>query len=158
MAKPASSFPEIVYINIILSYVSASTVTVLWIIWTCDCCFFHWFPRGKSAACKKYQIKLLKKVWCILLVLRTWFNSFAIQFEAHQDNLNINVWKRTEAGAMKMESSGTGATLKKTKSSRVGAVSLLRRLRRPGNKCTVCRILGVRYELWKFGVHLIKIS
>jgi len=32
-----------------------------------------------------YQIKLLKKVWYILLVLCTWFNSFFIQLEAHQD-------------------------------------------------------------------------
>jgi len=70
---------------------------------------------------KNYQIKLLKKVWYILMVLCTWFNSFSIQREAHEDNWNINVWKRTEAGAgvwaMKKESSGAGATLMKTKSS-----------------------------------------
>ena len=35
---------------------------------------------------KTYQIKLLKKVWCILLVLSTWFNSFSIQLEARQVN------------------------------------------------------------------------
>ena len=35
---------------------------------------------------KNYQIKLLKKVWCILSVLCTWFNSFSIQVEAHQVN------------------------------------------------------------------------
>jgi len=28
-AKPATAFPEVVYITVILSYVSASTVTVL---------------------------------------------------------------------------------------------------------------------------------
>jgi len=32
---------------------------------------------------KNYQIKLLKKVWYILLVLCT---SFSIQLEAYQDN------------------------------------------------------------------------
>jgi len=35
---------------------------------------------------KDYQIKLLKKAWYILLVLCTWFNSFSIQREGHQDN------------------------------------------------------------------------
>jgi len=32
MAKPATAFPEIVYIIVILSYASVSTVTVLWIV------------------------------------------------------------------------------------------------------------------------------
>jgi len=33
---------------------------------------------------ENYQIKLLKKIWCILLVLCTLFNSFSIQLKAHQ--------------------------------------------------------------------------
>jgi len=40
---------------------------------------------------KNYLSKLLKKVWFILLVLCTSFNSFSIQLEAHQDNQNNNV-------------------------------------------------------------------
>jgi len=35
---------------------------------------------------ENYQIKLLEKIWCILLVLCTLFNSFSIQLEAHQVN------------------------------------------------------------------------
>ena len=47
-AKPATAFPEIVYITVIVSYVSASNCS------TCDwLLFFRWFPHGKSAACKK---------------------------------------------------------------------------------------------------------
>jgi len=34
---------------------------------------------------KIYQMKLLKSIWCILLVLRTCFNSFSIQLEEHQE-------------------------------------------------------------------------
>jgi len=52
-----------------------------------------------SLLVKNYPIRLLNKVWYILLVLCTWFSSFSIQLEAHQDNWNINVWKWTEAGA-----------------------------------------------------------
>ena len=48
---------------------------------------------------KNYPIRLLKKFWHILLVLCTWYISCSIQLEAHEDNWNINVWKRTEAGA-----------------------------------------------------------
>jgi len=50
-AKPATAFPEIFYITIILSYVSASNYSLnrlnLWLL------FFHWFPHGKSAAYNK---------------------------------------------------------------------------------------------------------
>jgi len=28
-------------------------VTALWIVWTCDFCFFLWFSHGKNADCKK---------------------------------------------------------------------------------------------------------
>ena len=35
---------------------------------------------------ENYQIKLLKKISCILLVLCTLFNSFSIQLEAHPVN------------------------------------------------------------------------
>ena len=85
MEKPATAFPEIVYITVILRYVSASNCSLnrlnLWLL------FFHWFSHGKSAACKKNcQIKLVKKIWYILLIMRTWFTSFSIQLEAHQDN------------------------------------------------------------------------
>ena len=48
---------------------------------------------------RDYKIKLINNIWYILLVLCTWFNSFSIQLEAHLDNQNINVLKRTEAGA-----------------------------------------------------------
>jgi len=40
----------------------------------------------KALLAKNYQIKLLKKVWYILLVLCTWLYSFSIHLEAHQDN------------------------------------------------------------------------
>jgi len=49
-AKPAICFTEIVYITVVLSYVSASDCSLnrlnLWL-------FFRWFPHGNSAACKK---------------------------------------------------------------------------------------------------------
>jgi len=48
---------------------------------------------------------------------------------------NINVWKRTEAGAgpgaMKKESSGARATLKKTKTSGSGAGAIFMKTRIP---------------------------
>jgi len=49
--KPATAFPEIIYITVILSYVSASNCSLnrtnLWLL------FFRWFPHGNSAAGKK---------------------------------------------------------------------------------------------------------
>jgi len=88
---------------------------------------------------KNYLIRLLKKVWHILLVLCTWYISCSIQLEAHEDNWNINEWKRTEATAgvwaKKKESSGAGTTLMKTKSSRAGAVFMKRRA--PGRSCDI---------------------
>ena len=68
-----------------LSWVTFLPVTVLWIVWICDY-FFADFLMVTALLVKNYQIKLLKKVWCILLVLCTWFNSFSIQLEAHQAN------------------------------------------------------------------------
>jgi len=52
MAKPVTAFPEIVYITVTLSYVSASK-------WSLNCLnvwllVFGWFPHGKSAACWKH--------------------------------------------------------------------------------------------------------
>jgi len=83
-AKPATACPEIAYITVILSWVSARNCSLIRLnLWL----FFRWFPHGSSAVCKKNsQIRLLKKVWCILPVLCTWLNSFSIQLEAHQDN------------------------------------------------------------------------
>ena len=63
--KPATAFPEIVYITVILS--TFLLVTVLWIVWTCDCCFFADFLMVKALLVKNYQIKLLKEVWNILV-------------------------------------------------------------------------------------------
>ena len=83
-AKPAIAFPEIAYITVILSYVSASDCSLKPL--NCDCCFCADLFMVTALLVKHYQIKLLKKVWCILLVLCTWFNSFSIQLEAHQVN------------------------------------------------------------------------
>jgi len=68
--KPVTALPEIVYIIVILKFLYASNCSlnrlILWLL------FFHWFPHGKTAACKKnYQIKLLQRVWHIFLVLCT---------------------------------------------------------------------------------------
>jgi len=82
-----------------LSWLAFLLGTVLWIVWTCDCYFFADFLMAAVLLVKNYHINLLKKVWYILLVLCTSFNSFSIQLETHQDNWNINVRKRTEAGA-----------------------------------------------------------
>jgi len=38
--KPATALPEIVYIIVILIFISAS---ILLIVWTCDCCFSAYF-------------------------------------------------------------------------------------------------------------------
>ena len=69
-----------------LSWVTFLLVTVLWIVWICDCCFLADFLMRRALLVKNYQIKLLNKVWRILLVLCTWFNSFSIQLGAHQVN------------------------------------------------------------------------
>jgi len=50
---------------------------------------------------------------------------------AHQDNQNMNVWKRPEAGAMKKESSGAGAALMKNKSSGARAIFMKKRAPEP---------------------------
>jgi len=42
--KPATAFPEIVYITVI--WVTFLPVAVLWIVWTCDCWFFANFIMG----------------------------------------------------------------------------------------------------------------
>jgi len=68
-----------------LSWDSFLPVTVLWIVWICDY-FFADFLMVAALLVKICQMKLLKKVWCILLVLCTLFNSFSIQLEAHQVN------------------------------------------------------------------------
>jgi len=51
MAKPTTALTEIVYIIVILSYISASNCflnhLILWLL------FFQWFHHGKNAACKK---------------------------------------------------------------------------------------------------------
>jgi len=54
-AKPATAFPEFVYITVILGYVSARVSASncslnrlnMWLL------FFCWFSHGKSADCKK---------------------------------------------------------------------------------------------------------
>jgi len=56
--KPATAFPEIVHIIVIVS--TFPLVTVLWIVWTCDCCFYADFLMVRAMLAKKYQIKLLK--------------------------------------------------------------------------------------------------
>jgi len=98
--KPALPFQKLFILPlswVILNYVSASKSSLnrvnLWLL------FFCWFPHGKRAAWKKLRDETTQKVWYILLVLCTWFYAFSIQVEAHQDNQNINMWKRTEAGA-----------------------------------------------------------
>jgi len=63
-----------------------SILTVLWIVRTCDCSFFADFLMVWALLVKYYQIKLLKKVLYILLVLCTRYNSVSVQCEAHQDN------------------------------------------------------------------------
>jgi len=70
-----------------LSWVTFLLVTVLWIVWTCDGCFFADFFMVRALLVKNYQIKLLKMLWYILLVLCTCFNSVSIQLETQQDIL-----------------------------------------------------------------------
>jgi len=83
--------------------------------------FFTDFLMVTALLVKNNQIKKLKKVRYILLILCAWFTSFSIRHEAHQDNQNINVWSRTEAragsGAMKKESSGAGAMFMKRRAA-----------------------------------------
>jgi len=52
-------------------------ITNLKIVWTCDCYIFADFLMVLLV--KKHQIKLLNKVWYILLVLCASFKSFSIQ-------------------------------------------------------------------------------
>jgi len=50
-AKQTITFPEFVYITLILNYVSASNCSLN--RWSRDCCFYRWFSHGKSGNCKK---------------------------------------------------------------------------------------------------------
>ena len=68
-----------------LYYRCFELVTFIWIVWTCDC-FLVDFLMIRALLVKNYQIKLLKKVWYIPLVLCTCYKSFSIQHGAHQDN------------------------------------------------------------------------
>ena len=123
--KPATAFPEFVYIAVILSYISASNCSLnrlnLWLL------FFRWFPHGKSAACKYIPDKITLKSWAFLLVLYSLLHTSIFHFLFNLRHTkpieNLNVWKRTEveAGAVIKESSGAGATVIKTMSSGAGA-------------------------------------
>ena len=148
-----------VNVTVILTYGPASTITDLWIAWTCDCCSFADFLIARGLLVTKYLTKSLKNFWYILCVSSTWFNSFSVQLEPHEKNSNINVRKRTEAGAgtrtMKKESYGAVATLMKCKNSLqshvhekksfggAGAMSFSRRLRSPGLPC-------FDFRTWRF--------
>jgi len=59
MAKPAIAFPEIVYITVILSYVSASDCSLNRL--NLRLLFLRWFPHGDSAACKTLPDKIAHK-------------------------------------------------------------------------------------------------
>ena len=48
--------------------------------------FFADFLMVRALIVKNYQMKLLKIVSYVLLVLWTWFSAFSIQLEPHQDN------------------------------------------------------------------------
>jgi len=57
-AKPATAFPESVYIIVILSYVYAGNCSLNRV--DCDCCLFADFLMVRALIVKNYQIKLLK--------------------------------------------------------------------------------------------------
>jgi len=73
-----------VYITVMLSYVPASNCSLkrmnLWFL------FVRWFPHGRALLTKKLPDKITYKVWYIIEVWCTWYNSFFIQLEARQDN------------------------------------------------------------------------
>jgi len=104
-------------------------VILLWIVWACDCYFFADFLMVRVLLIKNYQIKLLKKVWYILVVLRSLLHRFHFPFNLRHTTTieNISTWKWTEigtgsgAGAIKKDNAGAGATVMKTNSSGAGA-------------------------------------
>jgi len=108
--KPVTALPEIVYITVILKFLYASNCSlnrlILWLL------FFHWFPHGKTAACKKnYQIKLLQRVWHIFLVLCTfhwtWGTPRRIKILLCENE------QKPEPHSWKSKSSGAGAMFMK---------------------------------------------
>jgi len=70
-ANPATGFTEIVCTTVIVSYVSASNYSLFAETSEPVIVFFADFLVVRELLVKNYQIKLLKKVWCVLLVLCT---------------------------------------------------------------------------------------
>ena len=128
-----------------LSWATFLLVTVFGNVWTCDCYFFADFLMVRALLLKKNtRLKL---------------NSFSIQLEAHQDNWNTNVWKRTETRAMKKRAPElkphyeivelrSWSHVHEKKSS--GAVSFLRRLRSPANFTILTRQWWFAIKIGKF--------
>jgi len=103
-------------------WVTFLLATVLWIVKTCDCCFFADFFSVKALLVKKYHIKLLKNVWYILFVLCSLLLILHFPFNLiHTKTFeNINVWKKTKPEVDPepwKKSSGAGATAMKAHSS-----------------------------------------
>ena len=135
-----------------LSYVSAIKCYLnrlsLWFL------FFRLFSHGRIADWKNNFQNTYSNVRYIILVLRTWYISFSIQLEAHEDN-----WKHMyknkqkpelepepepccENGELRSRShthenqelrSWSRRHVHEKKSSGAGAVSFFRRLRSPGS-------------------------
>jgi len=100
--KPATAFPEIVYITVTLSYVFDSNCSLnhrnLWLL------FFRWFPHGKSAACiRTTRLKYSKKSGIFFWFYVLGIIHFPFDLRHTKTIENINVCKRTEAGPMKKE-------------------------------------------------------
>ena len=72
------------YITVIFSYVSASNCSLNRL--DLQLVFFVDFLMARALLVENCQMRLLERVWDILLVSCTWFNSFSIQLEAHQNN------------------------------------------------------------------------
>jgi len=120
-----------------LSWVMLLLVTILWIVFTCDCYLFVDFLMVGALLVQNYQIKLLKGLVCSLrlvylieCICRSTWGTLRL--------LKYNVWKWTEtrAGAMKKESSWKPRALELEpcswkKSPWARAVSFLWRLRSP---------------------------
>ena len=85
-SRQATAFPEFVDITVIV--VMFLLVTILWIVSTCDYCFFADFliVRLRPLIVKIRKINPNQISWHTLLVLFTWYISFSVQLEAHQHN------------------------------------------------------------------------
>jgi len=117
-----------------LSWFTFLLVTVLWIVWTCDCCFFADFYHGRSADCKKLPATLISLVYSIGFVDLIYFILHSTWGAPRQ--LKILMCKNEQKPELDPEPccenrAGAEATFIKTNNCGAGAWAMLMKWRAP---------------------------